>query len=346
MDHLTPLDAATARDPYPYYARLVRERPFYFEGDLGMWIASSARAVETVLLSDAMLVRPQTEPVPAAIAGTSAGALFGRFMRVTEGEHQARLKRAALGALNAFAAGDLLPWARDCAARFPHRTADAFVSLFTPFAMAHALGLHGSRAHDAARAALAFAREFSSDAADALVAMLAEAVDRGTSRALLLEEFIAAARGQAIARDALIANAVALLFQSCDAGAGLIGNTLLALAHSTARTLDETIAFAARYDSPVQNTRRYAARDARLLGNLVCEGQTVLVLIAAANHDPAASRSYTFGIGPHACPAERIAHAIAHAAVKTVVTSTDPSALRFTGYHPLPNVRIPVFAEG
>src|SRR6185437_13875336 len=136
------------------------------------------------------------------------------------------------------------------------------------------------------------------------------------------------------------------LFQSCDAAAGLIGNTLLAFPHPHARSLEEAIDDVARYDSPVQNTRRYAERDVDVLGHLVRAGDTVLVVVAAANHDPASNRSYTFGTGVHACPARQIAYALTGAAVKAIVALQDPRALRFAGYRPLPNVRIPMFAGG
>jgi cytochrome P450 len=346
MEHLTPLSAVTAHDPYPYYARLVAERPFYFDGEVGMWIASSAQAVEAVLLSDAMLVRPSSEPVPAGIACTSAGEVFGAFMRMTDGAYHAALKRAAAAALDAFAAGDLAQWAQSCADLFPQRTPDAFITTFAPFAMAHALGLDAQAALQAAQDAIAYARNFSVQSADALVATMAQRIDRRSGRGLLLEEFIAAAADAHIDRAALVANAIAFLFQSCDATAGLIGNTLLAFPHPHARSLEEAIGDVARCDSPVQNTRRYASRDVEVLGQLVHAADTILVIVAAANRDPASTRSYTFGAGVHACPAERIAHALAAAAVKAVVALQDPRALRFAGYRPLPNVRIPMFAGG
>jgi len=37
----TPLAAVTHADPYPYYASLVAQRPFYRDDALGLWVASS-----------------------------------------------------------------------------------------------------------------------------------------------------------------------------------------------------------------------------------------------------------------------------------------------------------------
>lgn len=337
MNELTPLCAATALDPYPYYARLVDERPFYRDEQLGMWIASSARAVEAVLLGEVMRVRPSAEPVPAQIAGTPSGDLFGRFMRMTDGTYHARLKQASLRALDAFASSGLEQWAAECIGAFPERTLEGLMFRFPAFAMARALGLTRERALRAADAARSFAAAFSSEGTQTLLAQVRSA------RGPLYCAFREAAAD--VDPQAVAANAASFLFQSCDATAGLIGNTLRALARDRHHDLDELVAYVARYDSPVQNTRRFAAADAALLDTTVPAGETVLVLIAAANRDPRSQRSYTFGFGKHACPGERIACALAAAAVSAVLRRIDPRALRFIRYRPSPNARIPEFAQ-
>lgn len=161
MHELTPIGAATAADPYPYYARLVADRPFYRDGDLGLWIAASARAVEDVLRSDAMRVRPVYEPVPATIAGSPAGDLFARFMRMTDGAYHAARKREAQSALNSPASANLAQWAAECARAFPYRDVASLMHRFPAFAMAHAAGLSGEGVLKAADAAVEFARTFS-----------------------------------------------------------------------------------------------------------------------------------------------------------------------------------------
>ena len=84
-----------------------------------------------------------------------------------------------------------------------------------------------------------------------------------------------------------------------------------------------------RHDPPVQNTRRFVARDGDVAGQGMREGDAVLVLLAAANRDPAANpaperfdpcrqerRIFTFGAGIHACPGDALAIAIARAGVE------------------------------
>lgn len=323
MHELTPLTAPTSADPYPYYASLVAQRPFHRDADLGVWIAASAQAVEAALRSDALLVRPLSEPVPSAIAGTQAGDLFARFMRMTDGPYHAARKHEAVSVLERWAApGSAESWAAECARVFPERGLASFMHRFPAFAIAHTVGLSGANALKAADAAVDFARSFSNAAADTLLSIFAAHGD-----------------------DAWIANAIGFLFQSVDAAAGLIGNTLLALRSAPHTPLTDLVAHVARYDSPVQNTRRFAPRDVTIQGHGVREGDTVLVLIAAANRDPQSQRSYTFGFDRHACPGERIACALAAAAVQIIQSGFDVQSLRLAGYRPSTNLRIPEFAQ-
>ena len=50
-----------------------------------LWVASGAQLVEEVLSHPALRVRPLAEPVPAAIAGGSAGEVFGALVRMNDG---------------------------------------------------------------------------------------------------------------------------------------------------------------------------------------------------------------------------------------------------------------------
>lgn len=321
MQQLTPIGAATAANPYPYYALLVAQRPFHYDAELRMWVAASAAAVEAALCSEALAVRPLSEPVPSAITQTPAGDLFGRFMRMRDGAYHAARKREASAALDRPPYTDPR-WAQDCARAFPHRDLASFMHRFPAYAMARAAGLSTDDALCAADAAVEFARTLSSSAADALAGAFRE-----------------------YRNEAQVSNAAGFLFQSVDATAGLIGNTLCALQTSGDVPLEELVPYVARYDSPVQNTRRFAASDVTILGCEVHRGDAILVLIAAANHDPLASRSYTFGLGAHACPAERIACALALAAVREIHQLVDTRKLRLAGYRPAPNVRIPEFVR-
>lgn len=149
------------------------------------------------------------------------------------------------------------------------------------------------------------------------------------------------------------------------ATAGLIGNTLVALAANhevrkqvTAdpRLLREAILEILRYDPPVQNTRRFVATDGLVAGEEMKEGDGILVVLAAANRDPAANpnpdrfdlirenrRVFTLGAGVHACPGEALATTIAQAGIEQLLHGgLDLERFSSTrAYRPSVNGRIP-----
>lgn len=320
MHSLTPLTAAFAEDPYPYYARLVAERPFYFDAEIGMWVASSASVVDAVLHDSALRVRPIAEPVPARMTGTTLGSVFSRLARMTDGtfhaarraeivawieEHTRDVYSAAFEAASELA-GDL---PRGDAAALNTYVFDAPAA-----AMARIVGIGHNDS----------TREWIRDFATAIRRSTdAEAVARGNTAAQHLLALMGAPEST------LTANVLGLFFQNYDATAAMVASAL-------AEPTDHAI--------PVHNTRRFAATDTSILNHTVRKGDTVLVVIAAAHRDPSRTRSYAFGAGPHACPGERVARTIAQAAVDAL-----PDRLIRAGgfpvaaYLPLPNVRIAVF---
>ena len=169
--------------------------------------------------------------------------------------------------------------------------------------------------------------------------------------------------------DALIANLVGLLSQTYDATAGLIGNTVVALmtqagaedeVRRTPRKLADLIRETSRFDASVQNTRRFAATETTVCGQRIEAGAAILVLLAAANRDPAANarpheflldrddrRVFGFGHGVHACPGDQLAYAIASAAIDVLLDRTTLAHrddLAWT-YRASTNLRLPVIAE-
>jgi cytochrome P450 len=167
--------------------------------------------------------------------------------------------------------------------------------------------------------------------------------------------------------DTVVANGIGFMSQAYEATAGLIGNMLLALAREpglrAAVAEDPTLLPAMarevlRHDPPVQNTRRWVGAAGRVNGQDMVEGEIVLVLLAAANRDPATNprpdvfdvrradrRLFTFGVGAHACPGEMLAVGIAAGGVSALLDAgLDPATLpgRRT-YRPSANTRIPLF---
>jgi cytochrome P450 len=375
-----PIAAVTHPDPYPYYAHLVAAAPLYRDEALGLWVASSAAAVTSALSDDTLCrVRPPAEPVPRALAGSPAGEIFGRLVRMTDGQDRCPLKQAISSALMSVeglaAVQESRRWAGTLSAEILSDTHPDAVSRFAfelpSYVVLGLLGVPPDRLAEAARWTAAFASCFSPGASS-------EQIDEGKAAAGrildLLRSLPAGSTGlmatllQEARRfgrddpDAVVANAAGFLFQAYEATAGLIGNTLLALARhpgiAAGGDLPGVVREVQRYDPSVQNTRRFLAGAGTIAGQDMKEGDVILVVTAAANRDPAANphpdrfdparpdrRLFTFGAGPHACPGQALATTIATAGVEALLrTGVDPEGLAETvTYRRSGNIRVPVF---
>ena len=369
-----PVAAVTHANPYPYYADLVRRAPLARDETLGLWVAASAEAVTAVLTSDLCRVRPPAEPVPRALLGSSAAEIFRSLVRMNDGPRHAALKQAVsatLGSLNGMSLADSSrEWARRLV---PDRSLTDFAFQLPIYVVGHLLGVPDDRLSELSLWMGAFVPALAPGG-------LPEQVERGKETASLLLDLFRPLLSErdgvlpALAREArragedeeaILGNAIGFLFQAHDATAGLIGNAVLALAlrpdlrqqvASHPNLLRQTLQEILRYDPPIQNTRRFMTRDGQVLGCPMKEGDAVLVLLAAANRDPAANpepdrfdplregrRLFTFGIGPHACPGEMLATTIALAGIESLLR-TGAEFERITenvSYRPSANARIP-----
>ncbi|WP_454766960.1 cytochrome P450 [Cupriavidus campinensis] len=370
-----PIAAVIHPDPYPYYRELAVSRPFHRDGTLGLWVAASAAAVAEVLDHPDCRVRPAAQPVPPALAGTPAGDLFGRLIRMNDGVQHAGLKAIVMREMARIDLGAARARASALAAGLPRvETDDAHEAnrwMFTlpVLCVADLLGLPlgcDTDGHVATRVAgfvATFAAAMSPLATPADVEAGAVAAQWLTRWARdhagaaapggLLPALSQAAAQAGIDPAALVANAIGLMIQACEATAGLIGNTLVRLGRSIdipddPDDLGALVADVARTDPPVQNTRRFLATDATLCGVRVKAGDAVLVLLAAALHDPAAPRGdrpWTFGAGRHGCPGDALARTLAACTVDTLL-QRDVQPRRLLGslrYRPSANARIPQF---
>jgi len=185
-----------------------------------------------------------------------------------------------------------------------------------------------------------------------------EEIERGKESTIRLQALVQ--------RHGVSAHAIGFLAQAYDATAALIAATLLTLARrpglrdEVARApaaLALTITEVLRFDAPVQNTRRFFAESAAVAGHRLPANSTVLVVLAAANRDPAVNvrpdvfdhertgaEVFTFGRGVHACAGQRLATSIAQAAVaRLLAIGVDPCEIDGTpGYRPSLNCRMPL----
>jgi len=369
----TPLEAVTHPDPGPYYAHLATDTPFYFDTKLQSWVASSAAAVTEVLGSDLCRVRPPSEPIPAALFGSSAATLFGTLVRMTDEASHAVLKKSVSRALEG---RDSSRWSAHWAGvLLPLEGWQTLPWTLPSYVMGSLLGVAETDLAQMPKLLKKLAYCFSPRSGPNELERGKQAAAELLTRleVLLLEpqgllaslERELAAQGRAV----LVANAVGLLWQAFEATAGLLASGLLRLSQNpelrtTLKTNPTQITDFSlevlRTHSPIQNTRSYVARAGVLAGQRVQAGDAVLLLLAAANLDSRVNPDplcfelgrrnrtlFTFGIGPHTCPGQVLALSIAGAGLLECLRSRIDFLEVQQGltYRTSVNARLPVWTE-
>jgi cytochrome P450 len=377
-----PITAVTHPDPYAYYADLVARRPLYYDDKLRLWAASSASAVTASLTSDLCRVRPANEPIPKSLLGSPAAEIFRHLVRMNEGERHCPFKLAVSAALTSIDAAQAAQqsdkWARFLLEEGGSKPLSRFSFHLPIYVVGSLLGIPSDLLHQTALLMNDFARCVAPSSSP-------EQIERGKTAAGNLLEMVRALLGSedgllsALAREAkrvgrdetdvIVANGIGFLSQAYEATAGMIGNTLLALdSHPEIRDqvsadpelLHPVIQEVLRYDSPVQNTRRFLAEDGIVAGEKMKAGDAILVILAAANRDPSVNpnpdrfdvfreerRIFSFGAGAHACPGEALAATIAKAGVERLIASgiAFGRLTEIVTYRASANARIPIFEE-
>lgn len=139
----------------------------------------------------------------------------------------------------------------------------------------------------------------------------------------------------------LIANTVLLLIAGHETTTNLIGNGTLALLRNpdqraeleaNSELLPSAINELLRYDSPVQLIRRISGSDLELGGQTIKEGDSVLLSVGSANHDPSQftdpdkldikrtnNKHVSFGHGIHHCLGSALAETEGQIAISTLL---------------------------
>ncbi len=314
-DHL--LAAVTHAAPDAYYRRLADGPPLRFDGALDCWLATGS-GVRAVLEHVNLRVRPVALPVPLHLTGTACGAIFAELARMTDGARHAAARQALMRELAqvdmAALYADTVRLARD---HLPVSAGQLNTLIFEVplLAVAQLLGFAPADGPQIAGWTQDFVAGLPLPADSATMA-------RAELAASALQAAFSILRPGADPHQR--ANLIGLLMQTCEATAGLLGNSVLALRASQAPAL------------AIHNTRRFAACDVALEGVTIRQGEMVLVLLAG--------EAMGFGHGVHRCPGQAVAQTI----VAAILSAWSGALARLTlhwHYRASPNARIPVFGD-
>lgn len=378
---MNPLDAPALANPYPWYARLRQQGDLIYHRPSRHWIASTAHAVTNLLNHPVCRVRPLDTPVPLALGQGPAATLFSRLMRMNEGSAHHCPRQMLAAPIQRCTAADV--------SEETHRVAIQLMGKSQPLDVNHImfqipvtvvgrlLGIRPDEARLLPRLTANFSAGLCAEVGD--VETLHRAHLAAEELLQRFEHHLSSPCGTAASiqpatnaesdidnRTRTAANLAGLLVQTLEATAGLVGNTLVALASRPTLiqrvvqrhvALSEVIAEVVRHDPPIQLTRRFMAEDGDVLGQQLPASASIILLLASANRDSQANeegerfilerprrRCFSFGAGSHHCPGEALATTIAATTVQILLQSDQVTPARLQWhYKPSPNARIPIF---
>jgi cytochrome P450 len=343
-----PFDPAFRADPYPHYGLLRADGPLR-RGQAGVWVTTSHALCGRILRDPRFGHQPAGGPADGAdgIFRTAGLPAERRSFLTLDPPDHTRLRRLVSKAFTARLVERLRPRISECVdallAGMSGET-DLISELAWPLPVAIISELLGVPPEDTNRFKAwsdALARGLDPDfllppaeiarrerARDEFIAYFRALADRrradGGDDDLLSALVAVSDQGDVLTEAELLATCILLLVAGHETTVSLIGNGALALlrhpdqlawfrAHpeAAASAIEELL----RYDPPVQLTARSALEDVELAGRRIERGQPILMLLGAANRDPAvfpdpdrldltrkAERQHLgFGLGIHYC---------------------------------------------
>jgi cytochrome P450 len=147
--------------------------------------------------------------------------------------------------------------------------------------------------------------------------------------------------GRPLSEEMIIANCILLMVGAQETTPNLIGNGMLTLLRNPSELkrlqsdlslLPSTIEEMLRFEAPSQHTTRVATQDVMLEEKHICNGQSVIAVMGAANRDPERfpdpdrfditrrdNKHLAFGAGPHYCFGAPLGRMEANVAFRTLI---------------------------
>lgn len=342
-----------------FYADLREPCKLLFDSNSHCWIAAHPALAQAALQHPHLGVRPPGQAVPSGLLGRPLGAVFALWLRMRDDAPRAAEKCAVQAALDGLAPTLVQQVAERQAGLALHLDWRHWQWACLPCSVGKLLGLKMDQAADQqglllklAALALALKPEAGGEVLDrgdqAVAGLVAELQACTTGPLAQALQTQALELGLADTPDWWQAQALALLWQGYEAGAGLLGQALLAATRSAASVPADlascTGLLQAVAHSPgvIHHTRRWALRDCVLGGQPLRAGEAMLVLLAGSEE-----AELGFGLGRHQCPGSALSLNIAAAALRQALEKTlahRPAPL-CQGHEALANARVPVLME-
>jgi cytochrome P450 len=366
------VDPATIANPYPVYQRLREEDPVHWDDELQTWVLTQYEDIEAALRDPRLssnrvdsLRNVDSPEVPEATR-QALKATLSLWMLFLDPPTHTRLRNLANKVFTPRVVENLKTHIEDIVRELltpaaPVGRLDVVRDFAYPLPAIVIAEMLGVRRED---------RELVKRWSDALAVLLGGAAcepsiaEKGARSILefrsylgdLVEErrrrpqsgLITAAlraedQGSLLSHDELLANCVLLLSAGHETTTNLIGNGVLALLRHPDQLrrlraepglIKTAVEELLRFDSPVQATGRLVTEDFEIGGRLLRKGQGVLLVLAAANRDPARfphpdsldlgranNHHGAFAFGPHYCLGAPLARLEAQIAIPALFAS-------------------------
>ncbi len=346
------LDPATIANPYPLYQRLREEDPVHWDDELQMWLLTRYEDIDDALSNPRLSVnrvatlRNMASPEASEAARQTLQATLSMWMLFLDPPQHTRLRNLANQAFTPRVVENLRKHIEEIVCELlapapPVGRFDVIRDFAYPLPAIVIAEMLGVRRED---------RDLVKRWSDALALVLGSAacepsiVENGARSVLEFRDYLqglvedrrrrpqqdlitaalkAEDQGSILGHDELLANCVLLLTAGHETTTNLIGNGSLALLRHPDQLeklradpglIKTAVEELLRFDSPVQATSRLVMEDFQLHGRTVQKGQSVLLLLGAANRDPARfadpdsldlgrtnNHHGAFAFGPHYC---------------------------------------------